>query len=102
MNKAVFLTTALLFAASGHAAPFESGDPEIGRKLVDEKCTSCHVHQFGGDGSKIYTRSDRMIHSAAALADRISACNKATQAGLTAQEQEHVGAYLNRQYYKFR
>ncbi len=83
------------------AGPFDQGDFTTGKALVDQQCTACHIERFGGDGSKVYTRPDRKIKSAQRLTEQVAACNKMAKAGLTAQEQADVGAYLNRTFYKF-
>lgn len=85
-----------------HAAPFDKGDPKAGKALVDKSCQSCHASMFGGDPSKIYTRPDRKVKTAQQLAARISACNANTGTGWFPEEEAHVGAYLNQQYYKFK
>lgn len=102
MNRPVMLLAALFVSAAAHAAPFDKGDPKIGKTLHDKSCTSCHIDMFGGDGSKIYTRADRKTKTAQQLAARISGCNANTGAGWFPEEEAHVGAYLNQQYYKFK
>ena len=98
----VFFATALLSTAI-HATPATTkGDPKVGKTLHDKSCTSCHVKMYGGDGSKIYTRSDRKTQSAAQLAARVSGCNANTGAGWFPEDEAHVAAYLNQQYYKFK
>lgn len=96
-----FLATTVL-ATSVQAAPFGLGDPKAGKALHDKACISCHVNLVGGDGSGIYTRTDRKTRTAQQLAARISGCNANTGAGWFPEDEVHVGAYLNRQYYKFK
>jgi cytochrome c551/c552 len=91
-----------LLASSAHAAPFAKGDPTKGKALHDKACISCHASMVGGDGSKIYTRADRKVKNAQQLAARIAACNANTGAGWFPEDEAHVGAYLNQQYYKFK
>ena len=91
-----------LAAAPLYAAPFDKGDPKIGKTLTDKSCVSCHVSMFGGDGSKIYTRADHKVKNAKQLAARVSVCNANTGANWFPQEEMHVDAYLNQQYYKFK
>lgn len=94
---------ALLFGsiAGAHAEPFASGDPAIGKQMVEKNCIACHAARFGGDGSKIYTREDRRVKSAKGLVAQIRTCN--TNLGLNWFEDEelHVARYLNDTYYKF-
>lgn len=102
MKPEITLFAAALFAATAHAAPFEKGDPKAGKALHDKSCTSCHVSMFGGDGSEMYTRPDRKVKTPQQLAARISGCNANTGAGWFPEDEAHVAAYLNRQYYKFK
>lgn len=83
------------------AAPFEGGDPKIGQAMVEKNCIECHASRFGGDGSKIYTREDRMVKTSRGLQAQIRNCN--TMLGLKWFEDEelHVASYLNKTYYKF-
>ncbi|MDO8931437.1 MAG: cytochrome c [Rhodocyclaceae bacterium] len=81
---------------------FAGGDPKLGKPLHDKQCVSCHVKQFGGDGSRIYTRSPRLINDRAALGQRVAACSAQTGAKWFPEDEEHVAAYLNQQFYKFK
>jgi hypothetical protein len=102
MTRYLFASVLFALGASACADPFDKGDANVGKALVDRHCTSCHAKQFGGDGSTIFTRPDRKIRSAEQLAQQIRHCNEASGAGLSPQAQQHVGAYLNEAYYKFK
>lgn len=91
-----------LLASGAHAAPFAKGEPKTGKTLHDKACISCHASMFGGDSSKIYTRADRKTKTAQQLAARISGCNANTGAGWFPEDEAHVAAYLNQQFYKFK
>ena len=91
-----------LLASAAQAAPFAKGDPRTGKALHDKACVSCHVNLFGGDGSAIYTRADRKTRSAEQLTARVAGCNANTGAGWFPEDEAHVAAYLNQQYYKFK
>jgi cytochrome c len=101
MKTLTVLFCGLLLASGAHAAPFAKSNPKAGKDLHDKACISCHVSMFGGDGSKIYTRADRKTKTASQLAARISGCNANTGAGWFPEDEAHVAAYLNQQYYKF-
>ncbi len=92
----------LLVATAAHAQPFAGGDPKKGKALHDARCVACHVSLYGGDGSGMYTRAERKVKDAAALASRISACNANTGAGWFPDDERHVGAYLNQTFYHFK
>lgn len=85
-----------------HAAPFAKGDAKAGEKLHKELCTSCHISRFGGDGSKIYTRPDRRVKNASALAQQIATCNTMLATQLFPEDEANLGAYLNATFYKFK
>jgi cytochrome c len=102
MKILTVLCAAAALSTAVHAAPFAQGDPKAGKALHDKACISCHVNLFGGDGSKMYTRADRKTKTAQQLAARISGCNANTGAGWFPEDEAHVAAYLNQQYYKFK
>ncbi len=71
-----------------------AADPKAGKALHDSRCLACH-------GTEAYTREDRKIRSASALASRVSACSANTGAGWFPQEEADVAAYLNEAFYRF-
>jgi mono/diheme cytochrome c family protein len=77
-------------------------DIDKGKVLHDKLCVSCHVKRFGGDGSQMYLRPDRIIHDRAALEQRVAACNAMTNAGLFPEDEQNIAAYLAQRYYKFK
>ncbi len=79
-----------------------AGDPKVGKTLHDKNCVSCHARLFGGDGSKVYTRSPRLINDRTALAQRVAMCASQTGAKWFPEDEENVVAYLNQQFYKFK
>lgn len=68
----------------------------------DKNCTSCHITKFGKDGSKIYTRKDRLVKNYSMLVQRVKACDINTNAGFHDDEVTNVIEYLNSSYYKFK
>ena len=101
--RSLFLLLALCATVPAHAAlPFAKGDPKAGHALHDKACVSCHVKMYGGDGSKMYTRAERKTRTAAQLAGRVAGCNANTGAGWFPEDEAHVAAYLNQQYYHFK
>lgn len=99
------LTLPLLFcitASAGAADLFAKGDAKTGKTLHDKSCVSCHASMVGGDGSAIYSRFERKIKTPQKLQAQISACNANAGAGWFPEEELHVGAYLNKQYYHFK
>lgn len=94
MKKAFVLMLGFAFVPL-HAAPLEKGDPVAGKALHEKSCLACH-------GSSMYSRADRKIKTPAQLAARISGCNANTGAGWFPEEEQHVGAYLNQNFYCFK
>ena len=96
MRRLVTVTAFFALCTSAATAdPFAAGDVAAGKALHDAKCSACH-------GSNVYTRADRKIKSAKSLALRVAACNANSNAGMSAQEELDVAAYLNQQFYKFK
>ncbi len=101
--KRIATLTLLLAAGSALAAPFPDGNPKTGKKLFDQyKCNSCHKDKMGGDGSAIFTRRDHRVTSPQGMLEQMTMCSGALGKSLTPQEQQHLGAYLNQRYYKFK
>lgn len=83
-------------------APAYAADAKLGKALHDKQCISCHAKMFGGDGSRIYTRSPRLINDKTALGQRVAACSAQTGAKWFPEDEENVAAYLAQQFYKFK
>ena len=82
-------------------APFANGNPELGKPLNDKACVGCHARRFGGNADQIYFRSERRVRTPAQLLAQISYCNAELGTGYFPDEEEHIAAYLNKQYYRF-
>lgn len=78
-----------------YAAPFAKGDAKAGQALHDKSCLACH-------SSSMYTSANRKIKTPSQLAARISGCNANTGAGWFPEDEQHVGAYLNQNFYNFK
>jgi hypothetical protein len=100
--KRLLPLTMLLLAAGAQAAPFDKGDPKKGQVTHAKQCVDCHKTRFGGDGSLIYTRADRRVKNASALAQQVTTCNAMLGNTLFPEDELHLAAYLNGQYYKFK
>ncbi len=97
----LIVTLILLYAATAASAnPFPNGDAKTGQMLFEKyECDRCHVKMMGGNGDAIFTRPDSKVHNAAELLDQLDACNRNIDVSLTAQEKQHLAAYLNRFYH---
>jgi mono/diheme cytochrome c family protein len=105
MNKIAALALAQALAISAPlalAAPFDKGDARQGKATHEKQCVGCHIAKFGGDGSKIYTRADHRVKTASALGQQITTCNAMLGSNLFPEDELHLAAYLNGQYYKFK
>lgn len=89
----------LLLACCASAA--QAADAARDQRLHEQKCVACHAKQYGGDGSAIYLRTNRLIHDRPALEKRVATCNKMTGAGLSANDEQDIGAYLQQRFYHF-
>jgi len=83
--------------------PFAKGDADKGKKTFDQhKCNSCHSSMLGGDGSAIFMPPERKIKTAASLGTQITRCSTNLGLMLFEDDEENIGAYLNKNYYKFK
>jgi cytochrome c5 len=96
------LTTPNTAHAQAQPAPFRAGDPQKGKTLVERDCVSCHAKQFPSDPDEIYRRANRRVKSAAQLLAQVQACNANLGKSYFPDEEEHVAAYLNQQFYRFK
>src|SRR4249920_2204123 len=98
-SRARALALALIAAV---ASPALASNVDEGRKLVEEKkCELCHNNVTMGDAKAVYLRKDRKVTSLAKLKAQVAACNTQLNLGLFPEEEEHIAAYLDREYYKF-
>lgn len=77
------------------------GTAALGKPLVDKDCHGCHVRQFG-NADRIYLRADRRVQSLAQLKAQVAYCNTQLGTGYFPDEEEHIVAWLNEHYYKFK
>jgi mono/diheme cytochrome c family protein len=105
MNKSLFVVFLILISqvalADQYTDIYSGGDANVGKALVQKNCISCHASSFGGDGSSIYTRENRIVKTSRGLKAQIRNCN--TMLGLKwfEDEEQHVASYLNQNYYHF-
>ena len=74
---------------------------ELGQELHQQNCISCHANMTGGDGSAIYTRSDRLIDNRDSLETQVQRCATNQDLQWFTDEVEAVADYLDENYYKF-
>ena len=104
VSAAVFV--AFFFASAAaiaqkQPAPFAAGDAKIGKALVERDCVSCHAAKFPGDPDRMYTRAEHRVKTPAKLLAQVQACNTNLAKGYFPEEEEHIAAYLNLEFYKF-
>ena len=85
----------LLFSSLALAQPFSEGNAQIGKAMVEKHCIECHARRFGGDGSKIYTRENRIVNSSKSLIAQIRNCNTMLGMKWFEDEELNVAAFLN-------
>lgn len=78
-----------------------AADAAHGKKLHAANCISCHVNMTGGDGSVLYTRSDRRVNSLAQLEAQVRRCESNLELKWFDDDIADVVEYLNQTYYKF-
>ena len=95
------LMACLLGGATMFAQSVSASDVARGKELHDANCIRCHASMFGGDGSSIYTRTDRRVDSMAGLRQQIERCKNSLGVSWPAEDIDSVIAYLNTNFYKF-
>jgi cytochrome c2 len=100
LAAAAFAILATLQLALAQAP--QPGDAKTGATMHEKDCVSCHVRRVGGDGSAMYTRAGRRVTSTGKLKAQIAVCNTELGTAYFPEEEEHLAAYLNLQYYKFK
>ncbi|MBL8523226.1 MAG: hypothetical protein JNN20_06035 [Betaproteobacteria bacterium] len=97
------ITALLLTSAAAHGAKVEQAILDSGKKLIaDSKCEACHVKKVGGDGSAIYTRTDRRVTAKSKLLPQVERCSSELNLGLFPDDEAAIAAYLNATHYKFK
>ena len=99
---AVFAAASPGMAAPPQPKPFATGDPAAGEATVNKDCIACHASKFDGDADRIYLRPGRRVRTPAQLMAQVQMCNVQLGAGYFPEEEEHVAAYLNLHYYRFK
>lgn len=100
MKANLVIAIALFGTLSGMRAAV-GADVAKGEELYKANCVACHASRMGGDGSAIYTRADRRVHSLDGLRRQVRAC--VHNIGITwfDDEIDDVTAFLNNRYYHF-
>lgn len=108
MRPLALLASCCLFAfgaatafAQAQPSPFRSGDTKAGKAMVDRDCVACHAQRFAGDPDEMYRRADRRVKTPAQLMAQVQACNTNLGKGYFPEEEEHIAAYLNLEFYRF-
>jgi mono/diheme cytochrome c family protein len=87
--------------ADGSSDAWRNGDVTLGKALAERDCVACHARRFDGDATRIYLREERKVRTPSQLVTQVSYCNTQLGTGYFPDEEEHVAAYLNAQYYHF-
>ena len=83
-------------------APFAAGNANAGKSIVERDCVSCHAAKFTDNPDRMYTRPDHRVTTPGKLLSQVQACNTNLGKGYFPEEEEHIAAYLNLQFYKFK
>lgn len=91
------LSTVMLFFTTSVVA----ADIEAGKALHQQNCISCHAAMTGGDGTVLYTRTDRRVSSLDSLQKQVNRCQSSLELNWSTQQLEDVHQYLNANFYNF-
>jgi cytochrome c peroxidase len=101
--KSIAVLVIFLSAFAAQAEPFAAGNAGNGKKLFDQNnCNRCHKSIMGGDGSAIFTRVDHKVRSPKQLVTQLYICSGNAGISLSKQDEQDLGAYLNKTYYHFK
>jgi len=100
MKKATLITLCLCVLSAPPVMAEETGITH-GKKLHQQSCTACHGKMTGGDGSTLYTRSNRRVNSLDALNAQVRRCESNLELKWFDEDINSVSEYLNAEYYKF-
>jgi mono/diheme cytochrome c family protein len=100
MNKTILITLSLCALSTLPVLAEETGIPH-GKNLHQQSCTACHGKMTGGDGSTLYTRSNRRVNSLPALNAQVRRCESNLELKWFDEDINSVSEYLNAEYYKF-
>ena len=101
MFRLIVLAAAMNLGLTAQADPFAGADPARGKTLADKACVTCHSSNFAGDATRIYTRPDHKVKSAAQLLKQVGVCSQAAKTDWSKQDIADVAAYLNQTFYRF-
>jgi hypothetical protein len=99
---AVLLWAMAALGAESQPPPFADGDVALGKTLVDADCIACHAQRFGGKAEEMYLRPEHKIRTPGQLLAQVRTCNVQLKKSYFPEEEEHIAAYLNSRYYKFK
>lgn len=100
MKKTILITLSLCTLSALPVMAEETGITH-GKKLHQQSCTACHGKMTGGDGSTLYTRSNRRVNSLDALNAQVRRCESNLELKWFDEDINSVSEYLNAEYYKF-
>jgi hypothetical protein len=96
---------ALVAAIPVHAAVAMAALPASsidGKSFKDKDCIDCRGQPNGGDSARIYFRGEHRAHASDPLLAQVGYCSPEIGASYFPEEEEHIAAYLNKQYYRFK
>jgi cytochrome c5 len=102
LAASAFAASAQTPATPTPPAPFAAGDAKMGKTIVDRDCVSCHAQRFAGDPDQMYKRADHRVKTPGKLLAQVQACNVNLGKGYFPEEEEHIAAYLNLEFYQFK
>lgn len=90
--RRISVVLSLLILTTALASQTLAADAELGKALVEQKCTSCHKNEVYG----------REIKSLAALQTQVDRCAVAAKTDWSPTQKADVVNYLNKEFYKFK
>ncbi len=96
MQQLPYILLITLFALVAGSATADTGE-----QLHQSACIECHSRMTGGDGTVLYDREERIVHSLAALKHQAARCSAGAATGWDSDQIKSVVEYLNQNHYHF-
>ena len=93
----------IFVGGNAFAADANQAAANRGQALHADKCAGCHADKSGlGDGTVLYTRSDRKTKNVKQLQAMVARCNSELRLDLFPEDEADVVIFLQKNFYHFK
>lgn len=98
----ILALVALAFGLAQANEPAKDSHAAAKKLIADSKCEACHAKKTSGDGTRIYTRENRIVKTKTRVVAQVALCNTELNLGLFPEDEAAIAAYLNEVFYEFK